>query len=356
MKVLGIGMLSAQGSGIEAFERSLINGWQPPTAVASLRETAGKRFAYQVNFDAAVDKALLKKIRRADKVSKMAVLAASDALTSSGIPDIVDRKPGIILATAFGAHVTTFEFLDDVLEYGDAAVSPTKFSNSVHNAATSYISTSLDIKAPTMTVTQFRFSFPAALQLAQAWLDQGRCDYVLVGAVDQYGDVLGYVSEEKLAKAPDGKIKPFSFKPTYHVAGEGAAFFLLSREKTGNAFCSIDSVRIDDDRCPAGDASLNIIAADGMLADESCYAAWLSSAIPTAAYSPLYGSMMTGGAFSIAAGALMLKKQMLYASPVLDNPRGVRLLAETGTASIDAVCCIDANCYGEKASVYLGKA
>ena len=87
--------------------------------------------------------------------------------------------------------MTTFDFLNDILDYGDTSVSPTTFSNSVHNAAASYVSLCLNIRGPTMTVTQFRFSFPAALQLAMAWLEQGRCDYALVGAADQYGDVLG---------------------------------------------------------------------------------------------------------------------------------------------------------------------
>jgi len=91
-------------------------------------------------------KTLLKKIRRSDAVSKMTVLAASDALVNSGIENIAAKRLGIIVATAFGPHVTTFNFLDDILDHGDAAVSPTTFSNSVHNAAASYVAMSLNIK------------------------------------------------------------------------------------------------------------------------------------------------------------------------------------------------------------------
>jgi len=355
MIVAGIGILFAEGCGVDSLDQALQKGWQPPSPVDAPRAAGNKRLAYQVNFDSVPDKSLLKKIRRADKLSKMAVVAASGALADSGITDIAGKRPAIILATAFGAHVTTFGFLDDILNYGDTAVSPTTFSNSVHNAAASYIASSLDIKAATMTVTQFRFSFFAALQLAQAWLDQKRCDYALVGAVDQYGDVLGYVSGEKLAAAPDGKIKPFVLNPTVHVPGEGAAFFLLSREKAGKAYCSIDAVQIGEEGTRAEKADLNIIAADGMLADESRYASWLSSATPTAAYAPLYGTTMTGSAISVAAGALTLQKQMLYASPVLDNPRGLHLLDATKMTDIDSLCCLDCNCYGEKAAVYLGR-
>ena len=106
-------------------------------------------------------------MRRADKLSKMAVLAAADALQDSGLENAKQRT-GIILATSFGAHQTTFDFLDDIIDYGEAQVSPTTFSNSVHNAAVSYIASVLDITGPTLTVTRFSFPFQSALQLAQA--------------------------------------------------------------------------------------------------------------------------------------------------------------------------------------------
>ena len=311
--------------------------------------------AYLVDLASLPDKTLLKKIRRSDAVSKMSVLAAADALANSGIRDITQKKLGIILATAYGPHVTTFNFLDDILDHGDAAVSPTTFSNSVHNAAASYIAMSLNIKGPTMTITQFQFSFQSGLQLAQAWLDQGRCDYVLAGAVDQYGDVLGYVADHKLTTAKDGKIRPFTFKPTCQVPGEGAAFFLLCNKHEGNAYCSVDAVHTNDDPDQDRSVDINIIDADGMLPDESAYLPSLSKDIPTAAYSPLFGSMMVGSAFNMAAGALMLQRQMRYATPVQDNPHAIRLLTETGNASCGVDPLHRVNCYAERSVLYLGR-
>jgi 3-oxoacyl-[acyl-carrier-protein] synthase II len=283
----------------------------------------------------------------------MSVLAAADALADSGIEDIAAKKIGIILATAFGAQVTTFEFLDGILDYGDAAVSPTTFSNSVHNAAASYISSSLNIQGPTLTVTQFRFSFQSALQLAETWLQQGRCDYLLVGAVDVYGHVLGYVAEEKLTTASDGRIKPFAFNPTTQVPGEGALFFLLGRDHSENAYCSVNATHTGDDPDCGKTVDINIINADGMLPDESAYLSSLSSHIPATAYSPIFGSMMISGAFNLAVAALMLKQQKLYAAPVLENPHGLLLLNETGPAAVKAIRAIDCNCSGEKSVVYV---
>jgi 3-oxoacyl-[acyl-carrier-protein] synthase II len=341
--------------GAGALEHALQQGWQQPSAIDVPRSETGKRLVYQVDLDSVPDRTLLKKIRRADKLSKMSVLAAADALSDCGIENISRKKIGIILATAFGAQVTTFDFLDGILDFGDAGVSPTTFSNSVHNAAASYVSSSLNIQGPTLTVTQFRFSFQSALQLAKTWLDQERCEYVLVGAVDQYGDVLGYISEQKLTAAMDGRIKPFAFNPTCQVPGEGGFFFLLGNEITERGYCKVDAVFTQSDPDSGKPVDLNLIDADGMLPNESAYISSLSGDIPTASYTPICGSMMIGGAFNLAAAALMLRNQTRYATPVQDNPFSIRLLTESGNALMQSIRCIGCNCHGDKSAIYLSR-
>ena len=355
MNILGIGTLCARGSGIAAFEEALREGWRAPSRFELPAGSGRERSAYLVDLDAVPDRTLLKKLRRADKLSKMSVLAAADALADSGIEQLARKRIGTILSTAFGAHVTTFGFLDDILDFGDAGVSPTTFSNSVHNAAASYVTSSLSLLGPTLTVSQFRFSFQSALQLALTWLEQGRCDHVLVGAADLYGDVLGYVCQEKLTAAANGRITPFDFAPTCQVPGEGAVFFLLGKEEGPNAYCRVDAVCTGEDRYRDRPVDLNVIDADGSFPDESAYRALLSPEIPTAAYSPIFGSMMIGGAFNLAAAALMLKRQTLYATPVTDNPHGLALLAETRQAALGAIRGIGCDCPGDAVVTYLSK-
>ncbi|MBI5055441.1 MAG: beta-ketoacyl synthase chain length factor [Nitrospirae bacterium] len=354
MNINGIGTVFTRGRGVDCFENALKEGWQRPDEI----EIKGRKsFVYQVGLQTMSDKSLLKKMRRADKLSKMAVLAAADAFTNCGIENTNKKTIGIITATAFGAHMTTFDFLNDILDYGEANVSPTTFSNSVHNAAASYISSALNIQGPALTVTQFFFSFHSALQLAKAWLEEKRCDHVLVGAVEQYGDVLGYIYGSKLAQAIDGRIKPFNFNPAYSIPGEGAVFFLVSNEDSENVFCKVEDITTRHSRESGNPApiraDLNIIDTDGMLADESVYVSSLSPEIPTAAYSPIFGSMMIGSAFNCAAGALMLKKQLCYANPVSDNPHSVNLLDETKNSRIEFIRCIRYNCLNEKAVIQL---
>lgn len=347
-----MGIVFARGRGIDSLDKALREGWQRPDEV----EIKGRKsFVYRVDQETISDRALLKNMRRADRLSKMAVVAASDALAESGIEDINRKRVGIITATALGAHVTTFAFLDDILEYGDTNVSPTTFSNSVHNAAASYISSALGIEGPTLTVTQFFFSFQSALQLAKVWLDEGRCDYVLAGAVEQYGEVLDYIYDTKLSPSPDGRIRPFSFKPAYQVPGEGSVFFLLSNKKHENTLCEIHDVSVNSEDKDMPQADMNIIDADGLLEDETVYKGCSSPDIPSAAYSPLFGSMLSGSAFNCAAGALILRNQTTYANPVTDNPYSLNIVKNTVPSNIELVKCIRYNCFAEKANIYLRK-
>jgi 3-oxoacyl-[acyl-carrier-protein] synthase II len=133
MFISGIGIVFTRGRGIDSFERALNEGWKEPSNGDLIP-------AYRVANESLSDVSLSKKIRRADRFSRMALISAYDAYTDSNI-SVHDRgKLGIILSTAFGPHTTTFGFIDDILDFGDSSVSPTKFSNSVHNAAASYIS------------------------------------------------------------------------------------------------------------------------------------------------------------------------------------------------------------------------
>lgn len=223
MKVLGAGLVCARGRGREA----AVAEWQLPDFIEVPFQKEPFP-VYAVSAATLTDKAVLGGMRRADRFSKIATLAAYDAVAASGLTLKESDRTGIIFATAFGPHNTTFRFQDDIINYGDAGVSPTVFSNSVHNAAVSYISLTLGIKGPTWTTTGFCDPFGQAAALAQAWLSERRCDQVLLGGGDECGTVMEYICSKKLPIATDGKVRMEN--PPVYVPGEGAAFFLLNNE------------------------------------------------------------------------------------------------------------------------------
>ncbi|MCK4401646.1 beta-ketoacyl synthase chain length factor, partial [bacterium] len=279
MNIAGIGVVFSGGRGINCYDDALKHGWTKP-------EDSG----YHVKKESIIDKRVLSGIRRADRFSKMAVLAANDAVADSDI-NLNEKKSslGIIVSTAFGPHVTTFLFIDDMLEYGDKNASPTIFSNSVHNAAASYISSVLESRGQTVTLTQFAFSFHQALILARAWLYEKRCEYVLVGSVDECGAVMEYICSQKLRIAEDGKIKPFDFAATpVAVPGEGSVFFLMTLEKSHKKYCKI-AVSLNDEGVEKDRQDMFILDADGMTGDERKYQKAAESGVCISGYSPIFG-------------------------------------------------------------------
>jgi 3-oxoacyl-[acyl-carrier-protein] synthase II len=354
MNVAGIGVVFARGRGIRALEEALKQGWVPPAQGATAAAGEKRMSVYSVDPATLVDKAVLKGMRRADRFSKMAVLAAWDAVEDSGIGrQGGEACIGIILATAFGPQATAFRFLDEIIDHGDGHASPTLFSHSVHTAAASYVASALESRGPTLTVTQFAFSFHQALLIARAWIEEGRCESVLVGAVEEGGAVLEYICSRKLRVPEDGRIRSFDFSASAAaVPGEGSAFLMLSSGDTGRKYCEIAGVFFDGE-ATEGDPDLYVLDADGMSRDETDYSDIASHKVTVAGYSPLFGSMMNGSAFHCAASALILKKQTRYACPVQENPHGIALCSLTEQKKTETIHCVKYNCWHEKAVIAL---
>ncbi len=233
LAVHGMGGIGGWGRGFAAC--NAVGGGDGDGALSALR-------IGRVAPDTLNDRVALKRLRRADRFSKMAALAAWDAVHAAGLaaPDTdvpsgsSDVDLGIIVTTAFGPHRTTFAFLDDILDYGDAAVSPTTFSHSVHNAAAAYIGIMLDRRGPTCTVTDFKNPFYCGMQTASLWLTEGRCTHVLVGYVEEASEPMVAIAAARRAVMPTVGLQPFqlSFDPRDDIS-EGSVFLVLSLPGTG---------------------------------------------------------------------------------------------------------------------------
>ena len=134
----------------------------------------------------------LKKIRRMDHFSRMALFAVSLALEEAGVePDRArEKETGVVLATGHGAMGSTYAFKDSINDRGDAFASPLLFSRSVHNAAMANVAIHLGLTGPNLTVSQHGFSFQSALLTACSWIDRGSCDWVLAGGIDEFAQQL----------------------------------------------------------------------------------------------------------------------------------------------------------------------
>lgn len=300
-----------------------------------------------------------RELRRIDHYARMALLGGYLALDDAGVAPTGCEKLGIIVASGYGATTTTFNFLDSVIENGDSYASPTNFSNSVHNVAAAYLSMQLQAFGPSLTVSQFELSMCSALHSAMCWLEQGRVDKVLIGGVDERNIVLNDYCWQR--SCPCGgaisRIAPFDFGQQSAIAGEGAAFLLLSKSDANTPYgyiTGLDSGRWNSvptsadakmaDIAAGQNADVLVLGADGQVATAGFYSQLVqphgtqpAGALPIVSCAPTYGSLPTGQAFDLIAAALMLRDQHIYgvsaqnnqgAITTIDNITAVKVAAD----------------------------
>ncbi len=269
MKLSGVGVVCAGGAGVEALKVYVNNPSAPRPMPMGNKESLPV-----LQIPAEVFKnPLLSPVRRADRFSKMTLLAALEAW--QGAEADLDRV-GIILASACGPHATVFKFVNDLLDFGEAKSSPTVFSQSVHAAAASMIASTIHSHGPVLNLADLAFPFESALALADAWLEEGRCDVVLVGATEELSDV--YV--HAVSRVWGNRFVP----------GEGAFFFRLEREGKG------PSVRVQQEILDKASCRLENRDALGSVHEDG------AAGCSCVSHS---GSLRIGGAFLLAVAELM---------------------------------------------------
>lgn len=321
LAISGVGCVGGFGCGNAAFRHALQAGFCPATALSGQhpdgQAVRAALLADSEPLDAFVPRRAL---RRLDHFSRLALLGGYLALTDAAVPPADYAKLGIIIASGYGAAATTFNFLDSILEDGDSCASPTSFSNSVHNAASAYLTMQLQALGPNLTVSQFEMSMTAALLNAVCWLEQGRVERVLVGGVDEHCAVLNYCYARFFGAAASPQIAPFDWQRQTAIPGEGAAFLVLSRQPADANYGYLTGVQAGhlDHACAqtlsVPEVDVQILGADGQHDSARRYASWLDRDRhrPTLSCSPCYGSLPVGQAFDLVAAALMLRDQRYY--------------------------------------------
>jgi 3-oxoacyl-[acyl-carrier-protein] synthase II len=294
MFIRNSGILAPFGYGVECFKSAIAHGGK----FEYNEYTIGKK--------QLLTKRISPKLRRADRFTKMSVIAAHDALTGRPELEGIDRsRVGIIMCTAFGPHATTFKFLDDILQFGDDNASAITFSHSVHNAAASYIALALGITGPTTTLTQFHNPFEHGIMLAECWLNENRCDYILLCMCDERGQVFDYIAQQKLeiTETP----KSFDFDTQKVTPSEGSVALLLQREKEEGR-CELKFSNSDEQNIPRIFNSNGTSRSIELPTNQPCYN-----------LSPCYGTLLGSVAFDIVFATLLLENPQLEIAPELQR-------------------------------------
>ncbi len=313
VSILGIGVVSALGSGVAAIKDALQGNAEPHIENETI-ETADGTVDLPVyrarveGLDAFVPKRAL---RRVDPFARMALLSSHLSIADAHLNIEDPGRLGVVFGSGHGSAQTTFRFLDGIIEDGDPGASPTHFANSVHNALASQTSIFLKASGPCSTITTFNHTVSQVLFTAQTWLEQGAADYVLAGFGDEYCDVLGYAAAT-LRDNQTQTLQPLHFNTCSFLPGEGHVTFLLGRTKQSTPYGSLEtrglflSVREVNDLLR--ECSAVFLAANG---ESDAGAAFQKLELPenTSAHSGWFGSMPLNAAFELATAAVQMQQE-----------------------------------------------
>lgn len=257
-------------------------------------------------------------LRRMSKVLKMGVYCGMDCLMRSGI----EKPDGIITGTGKGSMTDTEKFVKELKQYNEEAMNPTPFILSTYNAINGAIALQTKATGYNQTFVHRGSSFEVSLYDAQLKLNkEPEVQHYLVGCFDEITpeyflikDKINYWKEDRDAAA----LLWDQSDSNGTIAGEGAAFFLLSN-KPDNALAAIHTIdtfykpseaevtaTINNAIAKAGwkmeEIDMLVLGLNGDRADQHFYESMqqqFAATIPVMAFKHLCGEYETSGGFAI---------------------------------------------------------
>jgi 3-oxoacyl-[acyl-carrier-protein] synthase II len=221
--VTGVGVLAVCGSGVDAFWDGLCAA--PPEGERRL-----------TSFDPTPFFANPKEVRRADRVTQLAIAATEQALAQAGevVGDPV--RHGVLIATGVGGIATLEEQITNYVHGGERKVSPFLVPMMMANAPAASVSMRHGFQGPCQTVSTACAAGTHALVDAAHWVASGRCDVVLAGGSEASMTPVSMAGFANMkAMSSRGVSTPFSADRDGFVISEGAAVLVLEAWEVAEA-------------------------------------------------------------------------------------------------------------------------
>ncbi|KFF28611.1 beta-ketoacyl synthase N-terminal-like domain-containing protein [Chryseobacterium vrystaatense] len=180
--------------------------------------------------------------RRMSKTVKMSSVASHYALKEAGI----EKPDAIIVGTGMGCSQDSEKFLKNVIDNNEEFLTPTFFIQSTHNTVAGQIALGLQCHAYNFTYVNTSSSLEFSFLDAQLQINDGEAENVLVGAADEQTNrtMELYCLNNTIKKEDDLPADYLHSETDGVIWGEGAAFFVLGKDKTENAYAKLRDIQI----------------------------------------------------------------------------------------------------------------
>ena len=178
--------------------------------------------------------------RRMGRIIKMGIASAMVALKDAN----VEMPDAIITGTGLGCLEDTEKFLTAMIKNNEQFLTPTSFIQSTHNTVSGQIALLLHCNNYNSTYVHRGFSFESTLMDAMMLLNEGEGKNILIGGIDEHNEHL-FVIKQKMGLWKNPPCSNFSILNSTSqgsISGEGAAFFVISSEKTASDYAQIKSL------------------------------------------------------------------------------------------------------------------
>jgi len=179
-------------------------------------------------------------VRRMSRIIKMGVAAGKICLADAecAMPD------AIITGTGLGCIEDTEKFLTNMIRNNEEFLTPTSFIQSTHNTVSSQIALLLKCHNYNFTYVHRGFSFESALLDCFIRINSGESGTILLGGLDELTPntftILQRLGHYK--KKPVNNLGLLNDHTRGAIAGEGAAFFLLSANPGEKNYAKIEAL------------------------------------------------------------------------------------------------------------------
>jgi len=219
--ITGVGAVSPLGVGA----RTLYERWRAGQSGIVDGEGAASEFE-------PTDHLSLKEVRRADRFTQFALVAAREALAEAGWTDgelpYDPTRIATVIGTGIGGIGTLEHGKQVLLEQGPKKVPPLSVPLMMSNAAPAAVSMAHGLKGPSHGVVSACSGGADAIGAARRILALGEADAVVTGGSEAALTPLSRAAFAALdALSPTGVSRPFDARRDGFVMGEGAAVLVL---------------------------------------------------------------------------------------------------------------------------------
>lgn len=265
-----------------------------------------------------------KLLRRMSRIIKMSVASAYKAMQMAKV-----EIPGaVIVGTGLGCIQDTEKFLKEIIDNDEGILSPTAFIQSTHNTIAGQIALMLQCPHHNFTFSNRGHSFENALEDAMLQLQEG-VGHVLVGGADEITPTAHDIMSGMRCMGEDQQDQ-------LPILGEGAAFFILTKDKNEQSFAviedtitfnssSVEDARarvaqfLDHSQLTSTDINLVLMGYNGSKDKFYDAVANLLKKNAIAQFKNISGESFTASAYGHHLAAVMLQKQQLFQNTLVSG-------------------------------------